>query len=130
MKEISKLEAANRQLCTAIRLFFDNGDAIAIHSLACAAREIYEKNCARARKPRMVDVLVRAYPDYTEKAIFDLINKARNFFKHGETSLQDKIAFSDRMNDFQILSACYDCLEIAPVNLPIEAQTIVPDAVG
>jgi hypothetical protein len=38
---ISKLEAANRQLCTAIRLFFDDGDSIAVHTLACCTRDLW-----------------------------------------------------------------------------------------
>ena len=42
---ITKLEAAHRQLTTAIRLYFDDDDLAAIHTLACAAREIYEKHC-------------------------------------------------------------------------------------
>jgi hypothetical protein len=45
---ISKLEAANRQLCTAIRMFFSDDNAVAVHTLACAAREIYEKHCRKS----------------------------------------------------------------------------------
>jgi hypothetical protein len=37
---VSKLDAAHRQLRTAIRLWFMDGDPIAIHTLACAAHDI------------------------------------------------------------------------------------------
>src|SRR5712692_11716002 len=45
---ITKLEAAHRQLTTAIRMFFADGDAVAVHTLACAAREIYERHGGKA----------------------------------------------------------------------------------
>ena len=38
--KISKLDAAKRHLETAIRLYFNYGDPIAIHTLACAAHGI------------------------------------------------------------------------------------------
>ena len=37
---ITKLEAARRQLRVAISLWFQDGDEVAIHTLACAAHEI------------------------------------------------------------------------------------------
>ena len=39
---ISKLDAAVRQLREAINMFFRNGDAVAIHSLASASQEVLE----------------------------------------------------------------------------------------
>ncbi len=40
VSQISKLEAARRQLETAIKLFFDNGDGLSIHTLAYASFRI------------------------------------------------------------------------------------------
>jgi hypothetical protein len=77
---ITKLEAANRQLCTAIRMFFADGDAVAVHTLACAAREIYEKHCRIAGRGRMFDFVKSGSPDYAEKQLWNLLNAARNFF--------------------------------------------------
>jgi len=37
---INKLDAAKRQLRAAIRLWFDDGDPVAIHTLAHASHEI------------------------------------------------------------------------------------------
>src|SRR5579872_5153508 len=37
---VTKLEAAKRQLTAAIRLFFDGGDEIAVHTLAVASYDI------------------------------------------------------------------------------------------
>jgi hypothetical protein len=38
--KISKLDAARRQLDTAIRLYFMEGDPVSVHTLAAAAFEI------------------------------------------------------------------------------------------
>lgn len=54
-RTISKIEAANRQVDIAIRMYMDGGDAVAVHTLACAAREIYEKHCRFAGKDRFYD---------------------------------------------------------------------------
>jgi hypothetical protein len=119
---VTKSEAANRQLCTAIRLFFDDRDSIAVHTLACAAREIYEKHCGKAGVTRMLDHIKASNPDYTQKRILDLLNAARNFFKHDGESLDDVIEFSDEMNDFPLFSACYDCTMLWMPNQPAEVQ--------
>lgn len=39
--KVSKLEAASRQLDTAIRLLFHQGDAVAVHSLAAGAANVF-----------------------------------------------------------------------------------------
>jgi len=40
--KLSKLDAARRQLETAVALCFQEGDPVSIHSFACAAHEIVE----------------------------------------------------------------------------------------
>jgi hypothetical protein len=65
---ITKLEAANRQLCTAIRMFFADDDAVAVHTLACAAREIYEKHCRSAGH----GFRARVYGVYGDTLLFGL----------------------------------------------------------
>ena len=77
---VTNLQAANRQLGTAIRLFFNDEDAIAVHTLACAAREIYEKQCYKHGVDPMLYHIKRNNPHYTQKQIMDLLNRARNFF--------------------------------------------------
>ena len=54
---ITKLEAAHRQLTTAIRMHFDDDDVAAIHTLVCAAREIYEKHCEVQGVERMFEMI-------------------------------------------------------------------------
>jgi hypothetical protein len=119
---ITKLEAANRQLCTAVRMFFADGDAVAVHTLACAAREIYEKHCRKAARGRMFDFVQAGNPGHQEKQLWNLLNAARNFFKHEGDSLDDRIEFDDTMNDFALLSACTDCATLSAPHQPAEVQ--------
>jgi hypothetical protein len=119
---VTKLEAANRQLCTAIRLFFDDGDAVAVHTLVCSAREIYEKHCAKNNSLRMFDFVRAGSPDAAEKDLWNLLNAARNFFKHPGDTLGDIIEFDDTMNDFQLLTACQDCATVSAGRQPPEVQ--------
>ena len=53
---ISKLEAARRQLRTAITLWFTGGDPVAIHSLAFAAYEILHA-ISEKRDPNRIDLI-------------------------------------------------------------------------
>jgi hypothetical protein len=116
---VSSLEAANRQLCTAIRIFFADDDAVAVHTLACAAREIYEKRCGTAGIELMLDHIKNSNPSLTQKTIMDVLNEARNVFKH----LRDEtVDFSDEMNDFVLFTACHDCGMLCTLNQPDEVQ--------
>jgi hypothetical protein len=119
---MTKLEAAQRQLTTAIRMFFADGDPVAVHTLACAAREIYEKHCRKAGQGRMFDFLQAGNPGRAEKELWNLLNAARNFFKHEGDSLDQSIEFDDTMNDFAILSACTDCATLCSPHQPVEVQ--------
>jgi hypothetical protein len=116
---VSSEEAANRQLCTAIRMFFADDDAVAVHTLACAAREIYEKRCGTAGIERMLDHIKESNPFLTQKQIVDILNEPRNFFKHLKNGSVD---FSDEMNDFVLFTACHDCAMLCTLNQPAEVQ--------
>jgi hypothetical protein len=120
--KISKQDAAVRQLCTAIRMFFANEDCVAVHTLACASREIFEKHCKMQEKRRMFDFVSEGNPEYTEKQLWNLINDARNFFKHPGTSLADEVEFDDILNDFALLAACLDCTSLLSPNHPPEVE--------
>jgi hypothetical protein len=120
---VSNLEAANRQLCTAIRLFFADDDAVAVHTLACAAREIYEKRCGTAGIERMLDHIKDSNPSLTQKEIMTILNAPRNFFKHPSMNPDDSLDFSDEMmNDFVLFTACHDCMMLCTLNQPDEVQ--------
>lgn len=118
---ISQWDAASRQLSTAIRMYFSGGDAVSIHTLVGAAREIYEKSCQKAGVDRMFNH-IRETNEGTDKELWEVINGARNFFKHPRESLDDKISFADPDNKAALFIASHDCAMLCGDRQPIEVQ--------
>lgn len=121
---ITKLEAAHRQLATAIRLYFCDDDIAAIHTLACAAREIYEKHCQARGVDRMFDYVASANPDRSSKELWDILNGPRNFLKHptGDYDLSAALELNDAMNATMLFYACHDCAMLCEADAPAEVQ--------
>ncbi|MYM22165.1 hypothetical protein GTP46_05850 [Duganella sp. FT135W] len=121
---ISKADAANRQLAVAIRMYLNGGDMVAIHTLACAAREIYEKHCQKAGIKRFYDEIAATYPDSTQNQIFDILNSTRNFLKHPDSdgNLDAVIELSDRDNKLTLFVAAYDCACLLGEQTPVIVQ--------
>lgn len=123
---VTKLDSANRQLAMAVRMFLNDLDPIAVHTLACASREIYEKHLVAQGWERMFDMFVGGgfLAEHPQTAIWNVINAARNFFKHPGKELSDEIEFSDEMNDLALLMACNDGAEINGYAIP-EAEAFM-----
>ena len=124
MVVISKLEAAHSQLATAIQLYLDDQDLASIHTLACAAREIYEKHCKAKGIPRMFDMIESSNPDRSEKQLWGILNGARNFLKHPEPSmdLDAKLEIDDELNATMLFVASHDCATLCEAKQPPEMQ--------
>lgn len=102
---ISKLDAAVRQLLMSIRLFAAAGDPVSIHTLASAAQEILESLAGKAGiKSQRVEVLESIKPQY-KKLVRDKLNKGKNFFKHADKDPHDTFTFNTDANDFVIWDA-------------------------
>lgn len=121
---ITKLEAACRQLEAAIRMYFDEGDAVVIHTLACAAREIFEKHCKMSNRPRMFDEIQENHSDIPEKELWNVLNRSRNFFKHPDPDgdLHAYVEFSEYDNKATILIASFDCASLLEKDVPVIFQ--------
>ena len=124
MAIITKLEAAHQQLITAIRLYFADDDLAAIHTLACAAREIYEKHCEAQGIERMFEQIQAGNPDRTPKELWAILNGPRNFLKHPEASfdLSASLDLDDEANATMLFVACYDCAMLCKGTQPPEVQ--------
>jgi hypothetical protein len=111
---ITKQDAARRQLELAIQLYFDNGDLVAIHTLACAAREIFEKHCKLDNRHRLFDQIQKNYAEKSDKELWDVLNRARNFFKHPDPKgdLGTTIELGEADNRMTIFMAAYDCFSL------------------
>jgi hypothetical protein len=127
MAVITKLEAAHRQLMTAIRMYFADDDLAAIHTLVCAAREIYEKHCEAQGIQRMFESIEAANPDRSRKELWNILNGPRNFLKHPEASLDlnARLEIDDEMNACMLWVACHDCGMLCREEQPPEVSAFI-----
>jgi hypothetical protein len=103
---IGKLDAARRQLQTAIILWFNDGDQVCIHVLAYAVYEIVHA-ISKKRNPSRRDLLFDSLHIREEKrAEFNTWIKAHaNFFKHGDRDGEAVIDFRPTLSELFILFA-------------------------
>ena len=121
---ITKTDAAERQLNTAIRLFFENRDHLSSYALAVASREItdgviksrsselYQRELARVGDPLKVrlsywKVLERLIgKDKFDKNFIDLHNKWKRFLRHANQDPDAEIEpFTTKLPALVILTA-------------------------
>lgn len=105
---ISKLDAAKSQLETVIRMYFNSGDPVSMHTLAAAGynviRDINEK---RGGKPMVVkdQIFEHVKPEH-HKLLREKMNEAENFFKHADRDHDASLDFNPDSTEFLILDAC------------------------
>ncbi len=106
--QISKLDAAKRQLETAIRLYFSNSDPVSIHTLAAAAYNlIKDVNKKRGGKPMLIKELAFDYLNPEgEKIWVKKMKEAENFFKHADRDHGKTLDFRPELTEIFILDAC------------------------
>jgi LmbE family N-acetylglucosaminyl deacetylase len=98
---ITKIQAAERQLDTAIKLFFENVDRLSCYTLAAASREITDDLCEKRKSelyrgelerlgdPQLIrlsfrdemEILIK--PEHIKEAM-RLLKKPQNFLKHAD----------------------------------------------
>ncbi len=109
--KISKLDAAKRQLETAIRLYFNDADPISVHTLACAAHGILSDiNKKHGGRPMIVSDS-RVMDEYKKKVRQKLL-EAKNHFKHANNDPDAVIDFNPEVNEYFILDACIKYKEL------------------
>jgi hypothetical protein len=103
---ISKLDAARRQLRTAVTLWFTGGDPVSIHTLAFAAYEIMHV-ISKKRNPNRRDLLFDSamIPDEVRKEYNLAFKKHANFFKHGDRDPDETIPFNPALTESFIVFA-------------------------
>jgi hypothetical protein len=96
--QISKLDAAQRQLRTAITLWFREDDPVSAHTLAYAAYTVID-DVTKARNPCRQGLLFdspRLTPD-DRKLFTQVYRRSGNFFKHADRDPNDKLDFSSNL---------------------------------
>ena len=81
--EITKLDAARRQLETAIWLLFEKKDSVSVHTLAFAAFGILKNVSEHRGKTRVLEA-GKEIAGQSKNNFWTGFNKAGNFFKHAD----------------------------------------------
>jgi hypothetical protein len=94
---VTKLDAAQRQLRTAIRLWFGDGDPVSIHTLLSAAHEIIHRLYRNKGLRNLIfdsDLIADEFRgDWARK-----FKEAPNFFKHASQDSDDTLIFYSGVN--------------------------------
>jgi hypothetical protein len=98
---VTKESAARSQLETAIRLWFNDGDPVSIHTLAAAANELLNRVGSKFGKQSPVQKYIEARPEVVGKRL----RKAQNFFKHAYTDLNERLDYDPAHGDLLILDS-------------------------
>src|ERR1700730_15650904 len=91
---ISKIEAARRQLDSAIELWFLDKDEVSVHTLAAAAYQLVhdlKEHKGLARELLYDSAMIK---DEYRKQWIKVIKKPMNFFKHADNDPEEALEFS------------------------------------
>jgi len=120
---IGKIDVAKRQLCEAIRMFFDERDPVAIHTLVAAAHQVLFDIGRRQDVVSMVKPIGKSSLS-DEATHHKRINFAINFMKHADKDPDMKINVSPlSLLTQDLLMDAVRMLQCIDGNLPIEAKT-------
>jgi hypothetical protein len=102
---VTKMDAARRQLCTAIELWAEDGEPVSIHTLAYSAHRIVHDLNRRKKGPHMLLDMPNIRKE--RKGEFaNMVARDANFFKHADGRKykdQDSIEFTPALNDMFIM---------------------------
>ena len=106
---LSKLDAAKRQLETAVNLWFEERDAVSIHTLAAAAHRVaHDVATHRGGGAFLLDHDRLAGWGYDPKTFKKALRQAETFFKHAENDPHDTYTFSTSQTE-SILASAIEC---------------------
>jgi hypothetical protein len=123
---ITKLDAAERRLRAAIRMFFERRDMVAIHTLAAAALQVLD-DLARKRGniKRMYGQLHKRLQPEQKKEFLRRMREAQGFFKHADKDGPDKVLkFYPEATKFFLFEAAHLVFQITG-RLPPENRALI-----
>ena len=119
---VTKLGAARQHLATAIRLWFQNGDAVSIHTLAFAAYEvIHFISINRDKYRRDLPFDSDLIKDEHRAEFNKIIRSQANFFKHADRDPDGSIEFDRYVSEVFLLFAILGLGTIKEPNTDEEA---------
>ena len=102
---LDKIEAASRQLTTAISLWFSDGDPISVHTLACSAYQVVQDiNEKAGNRDLLYDSLV--IKDEYRRYWINTLKRTYNFLKHADRNPSETIEFNPSINEAFIMYTC------------------------
>lgn len=104
---VTKIEAARRQLRTAIELWFSDADPVSIHTLSAASYQIIHDLNRKNKGPDLLLDTKRIKDEYRREFINEVKN-ASNFMKHadkGNMGLAKTFDFNPKSNEHFIIFA-------------------------
>lgn len=104
VERITKLDAARRQLRTAVRMFFEEKDTVSTYTLAAAAEGVLAGILRRQGGTHFIRDSDFIRPEY-KKEFWRLLDRPRNFFKHADRDPDDVLEFNPEV----VASALLEC---------------------
>lgn len=117
---INKLDAAQRQLESAIFLYFYDQDPVSIHTLTAASYNILRDICKKLGLPPVLikGLLLDYVREEKKKDFIHLLNEAENFFKHADQDHNGIIKFNPGQTELLLYDACSKYHEITHRIIP------------
>ena len=126
---IDKEEVAVRQLDTAIRLLFDGGDIVSVHTLACAAANVFRDILKARGGAAWYDAIIESHPGM-KREVRQTLARAQNFFKHADRDAEEELDFDESVNDQTTIVATLEYGELLRLGAPSgRTKTTIPMSV-
>ena len=97
--QLTKLDAARRQLKVAIRLLFDSEDPVAVHTLVGAASVIISDLVDKYHPQNSWDKLAQEANELKRAEYFKVMRKTQNFLKHAREDDREVLNFDPNDTD-------------------------------
>ena len=91
-EKLTKLDVVQRQLRTAIRMFFEDSDTVSAYTLAAAVEGVLGgllKNQGNVHPFRESDFIKEGM----ERELNKVLNRPQNFFKHASSDAEETLEF-------------------------------------
>ena len=115
---VSKTDAAKRQLETAIRLWFFSQDPISVHTLAAAAHQVLHDLGAARGTPTILRGL-GAIPDKYKERVYKAVSSYENFFKHGTRDPNKILNFNPDVTEAFLLDSVIMYMNLTNEDVPM-----------
>lgn len=103
---VTKIEAARRQIDTAIRQLFSGEDALAIHTVAAAAHTILRNIADKTGISNWQESIKNCVRPEKIKEFWKAHNESSNFLKHADTDPAGILEFGEVENDLTLIACC------------------------